>query len=451
MNFFWETLQHIANPRCGNIHRSPKPRVTTPKKQVIDDWIDFTDQFNDFKGHPEEFHLYLRSCIGRAIDELDKFWKRSHRDEVIIQYDLRYVVRDIIAKFSVKFSRRIIKVLDLKLCESDLLLECQKRLLNSEFANSIIEEFDPKKSKLEYLQYYFPAQKNSFTKYYLLALRDALDNNHKKAKNFLTKEGLGNWYKLPPIIRGAILLNDFRKITRSSETQLRFYGDKINVYASKPHVIQSHLPGNPFLMWSWSRDRTFEGRQEHYMRSLLPTHGGLSGHVNGIIQFWYKANIVVLVELIVASSMFTLWRLYYDKRISPVHTMAETFDATYISVFLQKGAKFVEINQQLRGELKESGTLPVFDFNRDAFEGILNLTSGQPYLNPLVLLDSCVKSFVPEEQSRANYIDNMLKSKKLTPNIRNTIFRYLGGPEPRRMLQGEHSKPGAEHHAENCL
>lgn len=75
-----------------------------------------------------------------------------------------------------------------------------------------------------------------------------------------------------------------------------------------------------------------------YRKAFMPLWAGPSGHAAGLLDFYEQyldANDFTFegkrlpISLVILPTMFTFWRLYYDKRISAVHTLAETFEGDY--------------------------------------------------------------------------------------------------------------------------
>lgn len=147
---------------------------------------------------------------------------------------------------------------------------------------------------------------------------------------------------LPPNMLRAMIFNDIRKLAYAYDPYSNRYSIKIEgrdkkyfkncsiiEAASKEFIPQlKKSPGKDMFLWSWMRDEkhitTIANR--HF---LMPLWAGPSGHAHGILNFYinYTKNAVSTIANTVLPSMFAFWRLYYDKRITGVHTLAETYEA----------------------------------------------------------------------------------------------------------------------------
>jgi hypothetical protein len=103
--------------------------------------------------------------------------------------------------------------------------------------------------------------------------------------------------------------------------------------ADQTHVPRFTAPAesaNWSKAWSWNRHERHQVTKT-YRYFLCPLWAGSSGHTGGGIEFWTQAlgeRVRTQTSAIVCSGLFTLWRLYYDKRISGFHTLVETFEAS---------------------------------------------------------------------------------------------------------------------------
>lgn len=215
-------------------------------------------------------------------------------------------------------------------------------------------------------------------------------NKKNKSQNIIFKSCLDVWDTIPSTVRCAILMNDFRKLFISAKSKknlnqilnlnnLSLTGrnpDKFSMgFGSLPspasistsvtyQVIKAaenkhQLPKFKLscistskdleypwaLAWSWNRDELHMATIT-YRYFLCPLWAGPSGHTGGGLQFWLEAltsnksntqnqaqvsddlNEGKYLCAVIASGLFTLWRLYYDKRISAMHTLVETYEAT---------------------------------------------------------------------------------------------------------------------------
>jgi hypothetical protein len=151
------------------------------------------------------------------------------------------------------------------------------------------------------------------------------------------------WHKLPPVIRSAVLVNDIRK------TLLASAGQEFNLRAT--HLKRGDVYGFgepsgtiPLTIEAAQRFRSGWRFVEHWTRDerhpatcsarrlLTPTWAGPSGHVAKNLAFYrmflppgaYPAS----ADTSIAAALFAVWRLYYDRRYSPTHTLVETCEGT---------------------------------------------------------------------------------------------------------------------------
>lgn len=159
---------------------------------------------------------------------------------------------------------------------------------------------------------------------------------------------------LPPNMLRAMIFNDIRKLAYVEDDDPNRYSIKIDEknsnYFKKCSTIEAasneFIPqltntssGKDMLLWSWMRNEKHETTiaNRHF---LMPLWAGPSGHAHGILNFYininYKKKAASTIANIVLPSMFAFWRLYYDKRISGVHTLAETFEASFNHIYAKQ-------------------------------------------------------------------------------------------------------------------
>jgi len=164
------------------------------------------------------------------------------------------------------------------------------------------------------------------------------------------------WLRLPPVIRCATLLNEYRvawnKTSGRNEENERtsmcvpdlgktLLDAKGTIppltYQVKDSADSRHIPHlttrKADFTWSWNRDE-YADATITYRVYLCPLWAGASGHTAGGIQFWLHSLLPPDFgddgAIVVAASLFVLWRLYYDRRITGNHTLVETFESTCI-------------------------------------------------------------------------------------------------------------------------
>jgi hypothetical protein len=148
------------------------------------------------------------------------------------------------------------------------------------------------------------------------------------------------------------------------------------------------------LAWSWNRNE-FAPHVATYRVHLCPLWGGASGHTLGALGHWQHRldkEWKPVDALVIAASLFTLWRLYYDKRISAVHLMVETFEATFSS---QIGAK----NSPLKPEPRKLKT-------DDGFQMLLELAHDRELVlavDPISLVWTLYESLWSKQDFASSY------------------------------------------------
>ena len=148
--------------------------------------------------------------------------------------------------------------------------------------------------------------------------------------------------------------------------------------------------------WSWNRDE-YAISTKTYRHFLCPLWAGPSGHTAGAMMFCAKSigvpgkqallesELSAAQRATVATGFFTFWRLYFDKRISPCHTLAETFEATCLP--------FAKNNVQL--SLPIESKIPKIALGDDAFLLIQKCLQLHPgFVDPILLLRSIGASYL---------------------------------------------------------
>ncbi|MDR2547867.1 MAG: hypothetical protein LBC96_10295 [Lachnospiraceae bacterium] len=285
-------------------------------------------------------------------------------------------------------------------------------------------------SVTEYLHFYFPSlstldidmQWTALVTLIECALGVASDLEYIPATGKPQKiidESITIFKRLPPPIRCAIIINDIRKFEDTKTINRYSMAAPLDTFkpgvthdfvircditeASTRHFIPTLVIATNrgktknSLLWNWMRDEKHIATMT-YRHYLLPLWGGPSGHTTGLIDFYSRhlgragrrtATIPVdgkqiSISAIIISTMFTFWRLYYDKRINAVHTLVETFEGAYSSI-LCEGKKLDDeqksnINSFFRHEetLIEKPELPTYD---DPFETLESTLPPTPYPN----------------------------------------------------------------------
>ncbi len=358
------------HPMIGNILLSPRIRPQTAATQYVKNWRSFPEKY---------MHKITKDRINQMINEprsvgLD-ILQKSSRDQVRVCKDMTELARAIMGEISTYATKKLEKIYALELCASPMLYEAQKALilpaitacnLHDMFIDFSYNPF----SRTEYLYFYFPTVvsklKNDYEKQWTvfvnfinwaIEMLSPLKPTAVVDSNFLRELEIG-FKKIPPTMRCAMIINAIRKFQQpgnvwrysmavANQTDLEkpdFVVDCTVVKASQPYFIPT-LQDN-LLLWNRMREEKHIATKT-YRHFLMPLWGGPSGHSSGLVLFysellWTATNkttlvlkditgpdINVSVASVILPTMFAFWRLYYDKRISAVHTLAETYEAVY--------------------------------------------------------------------------------------------------------------------------
>jgi hypothetical protein len=92
-----------------------------------------------------------------------------------------------------------------------------------------------------------------------------------------------------------------------------------------------HVPASIPFARAWNRAE-YDITEITYRVYCCPTWAGNSGHAAEALQHYISilgAKAPAHTAQTIAASLFIFWRLYYDRRITPVHTLVDTFEATF--------------------------------------------------------------------------------------------------------------------------
>lgn len=394
-----------AHPMIGNIGASPGIRPQIFYYQYLENWDQC--QFIDVKTQIAIMTLY--SDLG--------LMDRSARDQVRICHNITEIARAIIGEITTVTSRRLDKIFALELCLSENFKEEQRILIKTllrSFGPTLEIAFRNQGAKAgfsftDYIKYFFPdslqpcMKVNTFEPQWFLFEEfirklvpdyEGTSTYHPSPETKTIIDSCNtNWDTMPDPMKGAILINEFRRFGTQVE------GKKLSMCICDPKAIGNFLnipyqiveaaPIKNFpkivfkgdarsLTWSWNRD-------EYYLTTITYRHflmqlwGGPSGHGTGNVAFVDKLLGRYLSNAsIVLSGLFAFWRLYYDKRISVVHTLAETMESSLFTSNLSS-IKEIEFNYD---------NLPEVTSTIDAFDLVCNVASlrENKFFDPILLM-----------------------------------------------------------------
>lgn len=374
-----DVFSRWAHPMIGNMVISPGIRPQIYEDQYEQNWNAFPAQ-----------HMLkpTKLAINHMIDEIKaleeggvstaglKKLTTSNRDQVRCCKDMTELARAVIGEITTYATKKLEKIYALELCQSDKLLQAQKAFVKCVVLDTTKREVvvHPKLSSFflsykgnpiratEYIYFYFPELETlSIPEQWIafISLINAyLEGDCKipcETVEDPEKAGIINrcvegYRKFPLVIRGAMIINAIRKFNKPPNRE-RYALQPVDGAQRQWEIVEApntffiptipkreskndgdNLPG--ILLWSWTRDE-MHSVTAGYRKAFMPLWAGPSGHAAGLLDFYEQyldANDFTFegkrlpISLVILPTMFTFWRLYYDKRISAVHTLAETFE-----------------------------------------------------------------------------------------------------------------------------
>lgn len=370
-----------VHPMIGNVVVSSGIRPQTSGEQYIKNWASFpSDHMTaETKAAIEKLindSLPFGPESGEASPAGLRRLAKSSRDQVRCCKDMTELARAVIGEITTYATKKLEKIYALELCNSDRFLAAQKEFIKCIVLDrsKVKTTVNPKLQSLfmgfrgnpikatEYIYFYFPylAKLEKQNQWFaFICLINAYLGSECKIPCDMPKDQEviriinaceGEYLKFPPVIRGAMIINAIRKFDRPpnrARYALQIVGRRQDrweiVSAPKVFFIPTVPKRRPvdsddrpprMLLWNWTRDE-MHSVTAGYRTCLMPLWAGPSGHSAGLLDFYsgYLETDGFLFEerrlpigLVVLPTMFTFWRLYYDKRICAVHTLAETFE-----------------------------------------------------------------------------------------------------------------------------
>lgn len=369
-----------AHPMIGNVVVSSGIRPQTSGEQYTKNWDSFPANHMTAK---------TKAVIKKLIDdslpydpESEKTSEaglrrlaKSSRDQVRCCKDMTELARAVIGEITTYATKKLEKIYALELCNSDRFLAAQREfikcvvLVRSEIGIVVHPELrslftgyhgDPIKAT-EYIYFYFPQlanlQKDDQWIAFICLINAYLGSGcaipcdkPSEAATGIIGDCVREYCKFPPVIRGAMIINAIRKFKKppnGDRYALQIVDEEKRRWGIVNAPVSSFIPNLPkwgsnsehgrapsIFLWNWTRDEMHPATAG-YRKCLMPLWAGPSGHSAGLLDFYYGylgrgyfifEGMPLPVSLVVLPTMFTFWRLYYDKRICAVHTLAETFE-----------------------------------------------------------------------------------------------------------------------------
>ena len=226
-------FQSWAHPMIGNLLMSPGIRPQTMDGQYNRNW----------KAFPEEYmNCQTKNEIGKMIVNPESVdlaeLEKSGRDQLRVCKDMTDLARAVMGEISTYPTKKLEKIFALELCNSEILWEAQKALLKKAIGCLDADKRKNQSCKAcEYLRFYFPGffvedgqTKKDYSWPLFVRLTTEYIGENELVCDALPKDeevkmtnAINQFGKFPPTIRGAILINDFRKIYgRKEAPQQRF-------------------------------------------------------------------------------------------------------------------------------------------------------------------------------------------------------------------------------------
>jgi hypothetical protein len=450
---FSKLLRQWSSPMTGNITNWPHVRPVEVMKQLETNWTGSTS-----------FAPGTLQRIGELVSKGTFAGEDiiGHRDQALFLYNITEAARSLFGGLTSYPSKKLEKIFALRLVLSDKLLARQRALLSA-FWDTHGNAFCRKagqKDKYEYLRYYVQgfdslsedARVETMKAIFACTAAKEIDFNAGK----VSQGALAEWKRLPPVVACAILLSDIPRVfmDKSVSTDrprvafklFEWQGKYDKVWTVAPQSLPSaqqsqpiftlnhkldyvilrdsdfnkHAPSvsvrevNPRL-FGWVRNE-YAAETITYRTHLCPIWGGSSGHATGRIGAWVELmgnNPQRLpVRLTVASSYVVLWRLYYDKRVSPVHLLVETYEATlaYSSkISAQKTTQLPSIGSSMARHIRHDDAFDlVLECAAAGGQGCqVGLSNADPGVNPLAVWSSIKVEHLNSGSSFSNVIAHL--------------------------------------------
>lgn len=369
-----------AHPMIGNVLISPGIRPQTSGEQYIKNWDTFPSDHMTAETKRTINKLIVESLLsdpesGEPSPAGLRRLAKSSRDQVRCCKDMTELARAVIGEITTYATKKLEKIYALELCNSERFLAAQKEFIKRVVLDRSKEETtvsptlqnyfyrlnNPIK-ETEYIYFFFPLlatlQKDNQWIAFIHLLNAYPENRWEIPCNRPSEKETGKlidvcveeYRNFPPVIRGAMIINAIRRfniLSRKNRYALqREDGAEERwtiVDAPKPFFIPTIPKWSPvnsddkvpqLLLWNWTRDE-MHPVTEGYRKCLIPLWAGPSGHSAGLLDFYSQylgtdyisfMGMKLPISLVILPTMFTFWRLYYDKRICAVHTLAETFE-----------------------------------------------------------------------------------------------------------------------------
>ena len=418
---FHPVIDHVfefwAHPMIGNILVSSGMRPQTTGDQYAHNWQSFPAKYMNSETK-QRIHAMMTNLSSVGLKDLAK----SSRDQVRICRDMTELARAVMGEISTWATKKLEKIYALELCSSPVLFQVQKQLIKAILTKIQLKDIF-NFLQTEYIYFYLPTleklDKEMQWSAFVLLLEDTI--KEKSGLPYVVPTDLNDrqtigaacdqFHKIPPTMRCAMFINYIRKaggsvaVNRYSLTVPQNFDFAANQDFLIPCTVREAAGKNFIpelvitlkkraLLWSWNRNEKHIATMT-YRHYLMPLWAGPSGHTTGLIEFYThhlgekidSDGQEIPVSYIILPTMFSFWRLYYDKRISGVHTLAETYEAAYSLGLHNAAAKLSAVVQTTRNESTRfeeqwiSALMPAYG---DPFETLMKYPDGTPNVTGIV-------------------------------------------------------------------
>lgn len=356
---------HWCDPAVGNLPKSPNPRPSSAKAQFFA-WKEWQvkNQYVLERATLQAIALIFIELPTWRQDDVNDEDQRARRDQVKLFHNITEAARAFIGEVTTFVAKKVEKLFAFRLCRSERLLAAQRELLTGYVSarpwKTLLELMLRDLKYFEYVRFFLedhlppklsPEEQIEFTQA-LLATATNPEFDTEALRKTSTWSALQAWLAFPPTIRCAMLINLLRKLDDAMQPhphrtpfkhRARMTIGTLPALGPNPHAklpaYQSvvgaaeitHVPEDFPLARAWNRDE-YDITEITYRIYGCPIWAGNSGHTAEAL--YHYINVLEdrapghTAQTIVAS-LFMFWRLYYDRRITPVHTMVDTFEATW--------------------------------------------------------------------------------------------------------------------------
>lgn len=369
-----KAILHWCNPAVGNMPSSPRDRPKGIEQLLA--WRTWSIknkavlELTTMKAIEE---LFVR-MPGRITEEIgDGEWERERRDQAKLFHNVTEAARAFLGEVTTTIAKRIEKIFALQLCRSGSLLAAQRELLSVYIESLSFEKLlrlvTQDYKNFEYVQFFLKVHlperliqqlsKLEFAEFVQSLLQSCIvsefDGEEYSDRPWIA--ALQFWLRFPPTVRCAMVINLLRKLDDAvvaeehgrAKIHRTAFEDRARMTIGKLPALENprqklpryectmgaspttHVPEVIPFSRAWNRAE-YDITEITYRIYCCPTWAGNSGHTAEALHHYVSflgPKTPPHAAQTIAASLFVFWRLYYDRRITPVHTLVDTFEATW--------------------------------------------------------------------------------------------------------------------------